>query len=118
MEKETLEFVREKTQELIQSQTCCAEGKEAAKAWLEAIGTENEATATERYLNELKADIMPIGQLIEFASSETGRQYFGETTAKKIATHAEELKSAGAQYCDCPACAAAEAILKMLEILF
>lgn len=117
MEKEKLEFVKEKTQELIQAQTCCAEGKEAAKTWLEAIGTENEVPATERYLNELKADIMPIGQLIEFASSETGRHYFGEATAKKIASHAEKVRSAGAQYCDCPACAAAEAILKKMGIL-
>ena len=64
MEKEKLEFVKGKTQELLQSQTCCAEGKAAAKAWLEAIGTEQEAAETERYLNELKADIMPIDQLL------------------------------------------------------
>lgn len=32
MEKEKLEFVKGKTQELLQSQTCCAEGKAAAKA--------------------------------------------------------------------------------------
>ena len=46
MEKEKLEFVKGKTQELLQSQTCCAEGKAAAKAWLEAIGTEQEAAET------------------------------------------------------------------------
>ena len=112
MEKEKLEFVKGKTQELLQSQTCCAEGKAAAKAWLEAIGTEQEAAETERYLNELKADIMPIDQLIGFAGSEAGIQYFGEAAAKGIVSHAEEIKANGARYCDCPACAAAEAILK------
>ena len=88
MEKEKLEFVKGKTQELLQSQTCCAEGKAAAKAWLEAIGTEQEAAETERYLNELKADIMPIDQLIGFAGSEAGIQYFGEAAAKGIVSHA------------------------------
>ena len=117
MEKEKLEFVKGKTQELLQSQTCCAEGKAVAKAWLEAIGTEQEAAETERYLNELKADIMPIDQLIGFAGSEAGIQYFGEAAAKGIVSHAEEIKANGARYCDCPACAAAEAILKKLEIL-
>ena len=117
MEKEKLEIVKGKTQELLQSQTCCAEGKAAAKAWLEAIGTEQEAAETERYLNELKADIMPIDQLIGFAGSEAGIQYFGEAAAKGIVSHAEEIKANGARYCDCPACAAAEAILKKLEIL-
>ena len=117
MEKEKLEFVKGKTQELLQSQTCCAEGKAAAQAWLEAIGTEQEAAETERYLNELKADIMPIDQLIGFAGSEAGIQYFGEAAAKGIVSHAEEIKANGARSCDCPACAAAEAILKKLEIL-
>ncbi|MFR4142494.1 MAG: molecular chaperone Hsp90 [[Clostridium] leptum] len=111
MEKEKLEFVKGKTQELLQSQTCCAEGKAAAKAWLEAIGTEQEAAETERYLNELKADIMPIDQLIGFAGSEAGIQYFGEAAAKGIVSHAEEIKVLnGARYCGWLQCAAAEAV--------
>ena len=92
-------------------------GKSGGQSLLEAIGTEQEAAETERYLNELKADIMPIDQLIGFAGSEAGIQYFGEAAAKGIVSHAEEIKANGARYCDCPACAAAEAILKKLEIL-
>ena len=115
MEKEKLEFVKGKTQELLQSQTCCAEGKAAAKAWLEAIGTEQEAAETERYLNELKADIMPIDNLIGFAGSEQGAAYFGADTAAGIVAHAKEIKAAGAQYCDCPACAIVADILAKKE---
>ena len=117
MEKEVLQFIQEKTQELIQAESCCAEVKTAARVWLEAIGTENEETETERYINELKADIMPIDQLIVFADSEAGIKCFGKDTAKNIANHAEKIKAAGARFCDCPACAAAEAILKELKIL-
>lgn len=117
MEKELLQFMKEKTQELVQSPTCCAELKEVAATWLEAVGTENEAAETEKYMNELKADIMPIDQLIGFAGSETGEEYFGQDAAQNIKAHAEEIKENGSCYCDCPACAAAEAILKKLAAL-
>ena len=113
--KEKLRVCKGKTQELLQSQTCCAEGKAAAKAWLEAIGTEQEAAETERYLNELKADIMPIDNLIGFAGSEQGAAYFGADTAAGIVAHAKEIKAAGAQYCDCPACAIVADILAKKE---
>ena len=61
---------------------------------------------------------MPIDGLISFASSDMGAQVFGADGAKKILAHAEEIKAAGAKYCDCPACAACEALLnKKSEIL-
>ena len=38
--------------------------------------------------------------------------------APNVAKHGEEIKAAGAKYCDCPACAAVEAILsKKAEML-
>ena len=37
--------------------------------------------------------------------------------AKEVLAHAEAIKAAGARYCDCPACAACEAILKHKEEL-
>ncbi len=40
-----------------------------------------------------------------------------EEAAKGIAAHAMEIKEKGALYCDCPACAAVEAILKKKELL-
>ena len=56
--------------------------------------------------------IMPIDGLIAFAGSEMGAQVFGAEKAKGVLAHAEEIKAAGAKYCDCPACAACEAILE------
>ena len=46
MEKELLNYVSEKSHELMNSASCCAEAKAAAKAWLEAAGTDREAEAT------------------------------------------------------------------------
>lgn len=117
MEKEVLDFVVEKTHELMSSQTCCQELKEAAQKWLDALGSDNEALETRKYLAELEEDIMPIDQLIGFASSKAGVGYFGEDIAKNIVNHAQDIKAAGAKYCDCPACSAVEAILEKKEIL-
>lgn len=111
MKKEILDFMILKTQELISAATCSQETKAAAQAWLDAVGTDSEASETKKYIEELEADIMPIDNLIGFAESETGAQVFGADHAKQVAAHAKEIKAAGAKYCDCPACAAVEAIL-------
>lgn len=117
MDKAVLEYVTQKTHELIDAPTCSSETKAAAQAWLDAVGTENEASETKKYIDELEEDIMPIDGLIGFAESDAGAQVFGADKAKDVAAHAKEIKSAGAKYCDCPACAAVEAILEKKELL-
>lgn len=117
MNKDVLDFVVEKTHELLNAASCSGEAKAAAQSWLDAVGTENEAEETKRYIAELEADIMPIDGLIGFAESEAGSQVFGADVAKNVAAHAKEIKVAGAKYCDCPACAAVEAILEKKDSL-
>lgn len=118
MRQETLNFVKEQTAALIAAPSCSAEAKAAAEKWLAAVGTAEEAEATKAYVAELEADIMPIDGLIAFAGSEAGVGVFGAELAKNILAHAEEIKAAGAEYCDCPACAACKAILeKKAELL-
>mgnify|MGYP000565023214 CR=1 FL=1 len=68
-------YVTEKTKELIAATSCSAEAKEAANAWLEAVGTEEEAEVTKNYIAELEEDIMPIDGLIAFAGSDMGAKY-------------------------------------------
>ena len=107
MKKDLLDYVVEKTYEMMEAHSCSAEAKAAGQAWLDAVGTENEAQET-----------VPIDNLIAFAESEGGAKVFGDN-APGVAAHAKEIKAAGAKYCDCPACAAVEAILakkdEMLE---
>lgn len=118
MKQETLDFVKEKTAALIAAPSCSAEAKAAAEKWLAAVGTAEEAEATKAYIAELEADIMPIDGLIAFAGSKAGVGVFGAELAKNILAHAKEIKAAGAEYCDCPACAACKAILdKKAELL-
>lgn len=111
MNKEVLDYTVEKTHELMNAFSCSSEAKEAAQAWLDAVGTDNESAETCKFIEELEADLMPIDTLINFAESEAGTQVFG-AEASNVAAHAKEIKQAGAKYCDCPACAAVEAILK------
>ncbi|MGE1063487.1 heat-shock protein Hsp90 [Megasphaera paucivorans] len=118
MENETRKFIIEKTQELISAPSCSREAKEAAQHWLETVGSEQETEVTKKYLLELESDIMPIDMLIAFAESSKGIEIFGTEKAAAILTHAKQIKSAGAQYCDCPACTAAAAILEKKNLFF
>lgn len=115
MEKQVLDEVIKKTNELIAAPSCSQEAKDAANAWLQAVGTDKEAEETKRYIAELEEDIMTIDGLIGFAKSEAGVKVFGKEKVKEVLAHAEEIKAAGAKYCDCPACAAVEAILSKIK---
>ena len=110
MEKQVLDFVKEKTKALIAAPSCCKEAKEAAENWLAAIGTEKEAEETRKYIAELEEDLVSIDSLIELAESELGQKIFGEN-AKNVAEQGRKAKEAGAKNCFCDACAAVEAIL-------
>lgn len=117
MDKDVLKYVVDKTHELMNASSCSSEAKSAAQAWLDAVGTENEAAETRKYVEELEADIVTVDGLISFAESEMGAKVFGDN-AKNVAAHGREIKAAGAKYCDCAACAAVAAILeKKDEIL-
>ena len=113
MKKEVMDYVAGKTHELMEAPSCSKEAKDAAQAWLDAVGTEKEAEETKKYIEELEADIMPVDNLIAFAESEMGAKVVGGAEAAKgVAEHGKTIKAAGAKYCDCPACAAVEAILE------
>ena len=112
MKNDVRQYVIEKSKELMAAPSCSREAKDAAQRWLDAAGTEKEAEETGKYIEELEADIVTVDGLISFAESEIGAKVFGgEEQAKGVAAHGREIKAAGAKYCDCPACAAVEAIL-------
>lgn len=117
MNQSVKEYVEQKVKELINAHSCSPEAKAAGQEWLDALGTEKEDEQTGKLIAELEQDIMPVDSLIAFAGSGAGVQVFGEELAPKVEAHAKELKASGAQYCDCPACAACLAILEKKEEL-
>ena len=70
MDQKVLDYVVEKTHELMNAPSCSKEAKQAAQDWIDAIGTDNQLAETKKYIAELEADIMTIDGLIDFSSSE------------------------------------------------
>ncbi len=103
--------VIEKAKEVIAAPSCCPELKEAAQNWIDAVGTDGEKKAAEVLIAELKEDVLTIDSVIEFSGTDAAAKIFGAETAAKIGAHAKEVKAAGGEYCDCPACSAGKAIL-------
>ena len=95
MNKEVLNYIAEKTRELIVAPTCSNETKEAAQAWLNAIGTESEMAETKKYIAELEEDIMPIDNLIRFAGSDNGKAYLVKKMLKILKAMLKKLKLTG-----------------------
>lgn len=54
MEKQILNEVIEETKKLIAAPSCSQEAKDAANAWLDAVGTDNEEAETKKYIAELR----------------------------------------------------------------
>ena len=73
--------IRELTEDLLAAPSACAEVKETAQNYLDAIGGENEAAAAKTFVAELEEDIMPIDGLIAFAESDMGAKVVGEEGA-------------------------------------
>ena len=110
MEETVKRFALENVKELKEAFSFSHPAWDPAQRWLHALDTPEEKAQTRALIAELEQDLMPLDTLIAFARSEGGAQVFGPK-AGQVASHAEELKAAGKLYCDCPACAAVEAIL-------
>lgn len=97
---------------------CCPELKEAAKKYIEAIGTNDEHNQAISFVNELEEDVLPIDSLIEFSTSEYAINMFGKESAEAMNLNAIKAKESGEKYCICDACQAGkELILLKDEIL-
>lgn len=60
MKKDVLDFVVEKTRELIDSPTCSSETRDAANTWLDSVGTEAETEETKNTLPNWKKILCPL----------------------------------------------------------
>ena len=69
-----IEAMIEKVKALINAPSCCAEAKEAANKWLEAVNTEKQDEAAKALIEEIAADIIPIDGLIALRDLRMGRR--------------------------------------------
>ena len=56
MNKEILEAVTGEVRELLEAGSCCKEAKDAAQAWLDAVGTDKESEQAKKLVAELEED--------------------------------------------------------------
>ena len=54
MNKEILEAVTGEVRELLEAGSCCKEAKDAAQAWLDAVGTDKESEQAKKLVAELE----------------------------------------------------------------
>lgn len=93
---------------VITASSACPEFKAAAQAFLNSPDDEKWAALAA----EAKEDINTIDDTIAFFGSELAKKLFGEDVAAEKLNSVIKAKEDGAVYCNCPGCAAAEAILK------
>ena len=112
MDKELFDFVAERANILSKSDFSTQITKDAAQAWKDAVAADIEAAdaATETLLNVLEGRPTTIDGVIGFLEG-PAKEMLGEEAAAQGLAAQLERKEAGAQWCDCEACAAATQIL-------
>lgn len=98
---------------LIAAPSCYAGLKEKAEAYLAAQNPETAAAL----VNELKADVQSIDEVLPFFGSEDAKKIFGAEVAEQLLQKAKEVKANGGYTCFCEACTAGKAILDHQELL-
>lgn len=101
---------------VLEAYSACPEFKAAAQAFLDAVGTDEEAALGKVLVAEAEEDICSIDSTIGFMQSDMAKSIFGEAVAAEKLAHAQEIKAQGAVYCDCPGCLAAKAIMDNKEL--
>ena len=96
---------------VLEAPSACPEFKAAAEKLLAAIGTDEEVSAGLALVAEAEEDIVPIDGCIAFMQSDKAKELFGAEGAAAAEAHMKDIKAQGAQYCDCPGCTAAAAII-------
>ena len=112
MDKETLEFVRERVDILSVTNSSKQETKDAALAWKEAVAADESAAEadTEKLLDFLDGRMLGIDDVIAFAQG-PAKELFGEEGAAAMLADQLKRKEQGAKYCNCEAHTAAGELL-------
>lgn len=108
--------INELVKNVAEADSCCAELREAAEAYLNADAGSKKAAAS-ALIKELEEDVMGIDEVIAFFMSDAAVQHFGKETAESILEELKAHKAEGGKYCNCSACAAGVAVLENKGLL-
>lgn len=105
--------IMQQVKNLIAAPSCYAGLKEKAEAYLMV---QNSETAT-ALVDELKADVQSIDEVLPFFGSKDAKKIFGGEVAEQLLQKAKEVKANGGDTCFCEACTAGKVILDHQELL-
>ena len=100
-------------QALLDAHTSNPTVKEFAQSWINAAGKPEQEKLTKQLVSVAEQNIALIDETIGFAGSELAVQILGEEGAANLLQHAKDIKSQGAEFCDCPGCVAAKHIIDL-----
>lgn len=109
--------LQKNVQAVIDAPSCYEGLKKAAEDYLAAVGKANEADAAKALVEELKADVQSIDEVIPFFESDEAKGIFGAETAAALLKQAHDVKANGGDTCFCDACANGKVILDNASVL-
>ncbi|MBQ3759422.1 MAG: hypothetical protein II876_08195 [Synergistaceae bacterium] len=109
----TKQEILAKVNELIAAPSVCADVKKAA----EAYAKNQDKASADALVKVLEADVTLVDELIDFCSSEKGKEIFGAERAAGMIEAAKKSKAEGNKYSICPACQAGGVIWENREAL-
>ena len=105
--------VKELVQALLDARTSNPTVKEFAQSWLDAEETPKQEELTKQLVSVAEQNIALIDETIGFAGSELGTQILGAEGAANLLQHAKDIKTKGAEFCDCPGCVACKHVIDL-----
>ena len=111
MDKELFDYTAAKVEELLAAPSSSKTTRDAAQGWKDAVAAGKDVDeATKALLDAIDAHHTTVDELIAFASG-AAKDLMGEEVAAGMLAHGQEIKAAGAKYCDCAACTATHELL-------
>jgi len=111
MDKELFDYTAAKVEELLAAPSSSKTTRDAAQGWKDAVAAGKDVDeATKALLDAIDAHHTTVDELIAFASG-AAKDLMGEDVAAGMLAHGQQIKAAGAKYCDCAACTAAHELL-------
>jgi hypothetical protein len=111
MDKELFDYTAAKVEELLAAPSSSKTTRDAAQGWKDAVAAGKDVDeATKALLDAIDAHHTTVDELIAFASG-AAKDLMGEDVAAGMLAHGQQIKAAGAKYCDCAACTATHELL-------
>lgn len=111
MDKKLFDYTAQKVEDLLAAASSSQKTRDAAQGWKDAIAAGEDAdVATSKLLDIIDEHHTTIDEVLAFAAGPAKKILGAEAAAAMLAAQTKR-KEAGAKFCDCAACVAAQKLL-------